>query len=206
MYIIAGENQLTITKQNVHRDNGVGLILNIEVARDSIAIGELETIVNDITANAYEITVYDDNDEKIAILSGFHCEPSIIAKGDAYKVELIDASENAFQIGRHKFMIENLERDSSNHGTAISKHDDDIKAHDAVLKNHEDNLDKQNNTIVDLEEQLAMQDEVAIELYEAQASQNDYVATLEGLLVDQERINTEQDDALIELYELLGGH
>ena len=109
MKIIAGANNLTITKQDVHRDNGVGLILKMEVARDSITIDALEAIVNDIADNAHEITVYNDNDEKVAILSGFHCEPAIYAKGSVYKVELIDASENTFQIGRHKLMLENLE-------------------------------------------------------------------------------------------------
>lgn len=40
-------------------------------------------------------------------------------------------------------------------------------------------------------EQLAQADETAIELYEAQ--------------MEQEEINTAQDDALIEIYELIGG-
>lgn len=109
MHIIAGENNLTIMRQNVHRDNGVGLILKIEVARESIGIAELEAIVQDIAENAHEITVFDDNGEKVAILSGFHCEPNIYAKGGVYTIEFINASENTFQIGRHKLMLENLE-------------------------------------------------------------------------------------------------
>ena len=110
MHIIAGENNLTIMRQNVHRDNGVGLILKIEVARESIRIAELEAIVQDIGDNAHEITVYDDNGEKVAVLSGFHCEPNIYAKGGVYTVEFINASENTFQLGRHKLMLENLEQ------------------------------------------------------------------------------------------------
>ena len=42
-----------------------------------------------------------------------------------------------------------------------------------------------------LAEQLATTDETAIELYEA--------------MMAQEEINTAQDDALIELYEMIGG-
>ena len=109
MHIIAGENNLTIMRQNVHRDNGVGLILKIEVARDSVGIADLEAIVQDIADNAREITVFDDNGEKVAILSGFRCEPKIYAAGGVYTVELIDASENTFQLGRHKLMLEKLE-------------------------------------------------------------------------------------------------
>jgi uncharacterized coiled-coil protein SlyX len=45
--------------------------------------------------------------------------------------------------------------------------------------------------VTELEEQLAATDETAIELYEAMAA--------------QEEINTAQDDALIELYEMIGG-
>lgn len=45
--------------------------------------------------------------------------------------------------------------------------------------------------ITALEESLAQTDEIAIELYEAQAA--------------QEEINIAQDEALIELYELIGG-
>ena len=110
MYIIAGNNNFTIIRQNVYRDNGVGLILKIDVARDSITIDKLETIVNDIAFNQCDIKVYDDNNEKIAILSGFHCEPNIIAKGGIYTIEFINASENTFQLGRHKLMIETLEK------------------------------------------------------------------------------------------------
>ena len=119
MYIIAGENKLTISKQTVYRDNGVGLILKIEVARESIAIGDLETIVQDIGDNAREITVYDDNDAKVQILSGFHCEPNISAKGSVYTVEFINASENTFQLGRHKKMIEDLERSAVIHNELL---------------------------------------------------------------------------------------
>lgn len=126
MYIIAGEYQLAIIKQNVHRDNGVGLILNLEIARDSIDIGTLETTINDIAANAYEIDVYDDTDTKIAILSGFHCEPSIIAKGNVYKIELIDASENTFQLGRHKLMIQQLEEITTAQNVVITNQNEAI--------------------------------------------------------------------------------
>lgn len=45
--------------------------------------------------------------------------------------------------------------------------------------------------VTGLEASLAQTDEVAIELYEAMAA--------------QEEINTAQDDALIELYEMIGG-
>lgn len=45
--------------------------------------------------------------------------------------------------------------------------------------------------VVQLEEQLAQADEMAIELYEAQAA--------------QEEINSAQDEALISLYEMIGG-
>lgn len=45
--------------------------------------------------------------------------------------------------------------------------------------------------IAAIEEQLAMVDETAIELYEAQ--------------IANEEINAAQDDALIELYEMIGG-
>lgn len=110
MHIIAGEHNLTITKQTVHRDNGVGLILKMELARDSISIADLETIVQDIGENALEIVVYNDENEKVQILSGFHCEPNIIAKGSTYTVEFINASENTYQLGRQKQMIENLEK------------------------------------------------------------------------------------------------
>lgn len=45
--------------------------------------------------------------------------------------------------------------------------------------------------VADLEDALALTDETAIELYEA--------------MMAQEEINTAQDDALIELYEMIGG-
>lgn len=45
--------------------------------------------------------------------------------------------------------------------------------------------------VTDLEDALAATDETAIELYEA--------------MMAQEEINTAQDDALIELYEMIGG-
>lgn len=45
--------------------------------------------------------------------------------------------------------------------------------------------------VTDLEDALAVTDETAIELYEA--------------MMAQEEINTAQDDALIELYEMIGG-
>ena len=45
--------------------------------------------------------------------------------------------------------------------------------------------------VTDLEDALAITDETAIELYEA--------------MMAQEEINTAQDDALIELYEMIGG-
>lgn len=45
--------------------------------------------------------------------------------------------------------------------------------------------------VAELEAQLALLDDTAIELYEAQ--------------MEQEEINTAQDDALIEIYELIGG-
>lgn len=153
MYLIAGENNLTITKQNVHRDNGVGLILNIEVARDSITIGALEAIVNDIADNAYEITVYNDSDEKVAILSGFHCEPAIYVKGSVYKVELIDASENAFQIGRHKLMLENLE-------TAAT-------AAAATLTTHANAINKQGEKLTEQEGQVTTLGEMSVSQLDA---------------------------------------
>lgn len=112
MHIIAGEHNLTITKQTVYRDNGVGLILEMEVARDSIAIGDLETIVQDIADNAFGIEVFNDEGEKVQILSGFHCEPNIIAKGATYTVEFINASENTYQIGRQQLRIEDLEKEA----------------------------------------------------------------------------------------------
>lgn len=141
MYIIAGENNLTITKQNVHRDNGVGLILKIEIERDTIAIGDLETIVQDIGENALEITVYNDNDEKIAILSGFHCEPNIYAKGSVYTVEFINASENTFQIGRQKKMIEDLEQHATNQAAALTEHAKVINAQSEISINQLDAID-----------------------------------------------------------------
>lgn len=119
MYITAGNNTLNITNQHVYRDSGVGLILKIEIARDSISIGDLETIVRDIGDNALEITVYNDNDEKVQILSGFYCEPNIIAKGSTYTVEFINESENTFQLGRHKHMIEELEKQMTSHSEQV---------------------------------------------------------------------------------------
>lgn len=220
MYILAGENQLTITKQNVYRDKGIGLILTMEVARDVITFDELETIINDIVNNAYDIAVYNDSDEKTAILSGFHCEPSIVVKGSVYTVELIDASENTFQIGRHKLMIEQLENLTTRQTTAIN-------AHAETIGNQSKTIEEQTGQIISLEEQLATQDEIAIELYEKVAtqeetiaSQNEYIASLEEQIATQdeitielyeaqaaqEQINAEQDEALIELYEMMGGN
>ena len=48
-----------------------------------------------------------------------------------------------------------------------------------------------NERVTDLEDALSITDETAIELYEA--------------MMAQEEINTAQDDALIELYEMIGG-
>ena len=157
MYILAGEHNLMITKQDVHRDNGIGLILRIEVARNSITIGDLEAIINDIADNAYQITVYDDNDEKIAILSGFHCEPSIIAKGGVYKVELIDESENTFQLGRQKLMIEQLETLTVNHGTALNNHAQALATHDTAIVSHTQALENHETQVAGLTESSAIQ-------------------------------------------------
>jgi hypothetical protein len=126
MYIIAGDNKLTIANHTVHRDNGVGLILRIEVERESINIGDLETIVNNIADNALTIEVYNDSDEKLHILSGFHCEPNIIAKGGKYIVEFINESENKFQIGRQQKQIEVLEKASETHDEMMTFHTDAI--------------------------------------------------------------------------------
>lgn len=110
MHITAGENRVPITKQTVRRDNGIGLILRIEVDRESMSIGDLETIVRDICDNALEITVFNDNDEKTQLLSGFHCEPNILIKGNTYVVEFLNASENTYQIGRQRQMIADMEQ------------------------------------------------------------------------------------------------
>lgn len=61
------------------------------------------------------------------------------------------------------------------------------------VKHRKDSIKELKNklTLEKLAEQLATTDETAIELYEA---------TLE-----QETINAAQDDALIELFELIGG-
>ena len=197
--IIAGENQLTVMKYNVRRDNGVGLILSMEIARESISIGDLESVIGNITESLSELEVYNENSEKVAILSGFHCEPAIIAKGDVYKVELIDASENTYQIGRQKLMIQNLEQKAGQQAQYLLKQDENIAALDGVIAMQDEvviGLDEivrtQNDYIEMLEELVATQDEVAIALYEAHD--------------EQKQINTEQDEALIELYEMLGGH
>jgi len=155
MHIIAGDNNLTITKQNVHRDNGVGLILKIEVARESIAIGDLEAIVQDIADNAHEITVYNDNNEKVAILSGFHCEPAIYVKGGVYMVELIDASENAFQLGRHKLMLENLENAAEAASRALTEHTKALTEHTQVINNQGAALEEQESQVIELGETSA---------------------------------------------------
>ena len=65
-----------------------------------------------------------------------------------------------------------------------------------VAKEHEDSKELNSDTkieerVCDLEIALAQTDETAIALFEAQEEQNE--------------INAAQDDALIELYELIGG-
>ena len=164
MYIIAGANQLTITKHNVQRDNGIGLVLTLEIARDTIAIGDLETIVNDIGKNAYEITVYNDNDEKVAILPAFECEPSINAKGTAYYVEFINASENSFQIQRQRLMIETLEALTQTQNNALTAHANAIEAQaetiatqNEVIASQAEALEAQGGQVGLLEEVSAMQ-------------------------------------------------
>lgn len=152
MHIIAGNNNLQIIRQNVNRDNGVGLILKIEVARESIAIGDLEAIVMDIADNAHEITVYNDSDEKVAVLSGFHCEPNIYAKGSIYTVEFINASENTFQIGRHKLMLENLEGAALAAEQALANHTQALTVHEQVINNQGAALEQQENQVVALGE------------------------------------------------------
>ena len=213
MYILAGTNRLTITKHNEYRDKNVGLILTIEVDKNTIDINEFKTVIDDIVNNALDITVYNDSDEKVAILSGFHCEPSIIIKNGMYKAELINASENTFQLGRQKLMIEALENLTTQQTAAIHSQHELLNKQEKNISDLIMNIDKQTRTIafqkeniISLEEQLAIQDEVAIELYEAQTIQNEYAVNLEELLANQEQINTEQDEALIELYEMLGGN
>lgn len=61
------------------------------------------------------------------------------------------------------------------------------------VKHRKDSIKELKNklTFEKIAEQLAITDELAIELYEAK--------------LEQEEINAAQDDALIELFELIGG-
>ena len=57
--------------------------------------------------------------------------------------------------------------------------------------NSQTDISELKKTNAELEEQLAVQDELSIELFEGQMA--------------QEEINIAQDDALIEIYEMIGG-
>lgn len=172
MYILAGENQLTVAREpNVYRDRGVGLILTLEVIKETITFDALEVIINDIVDNAREIAVYNDNEEKIALLSGFHCEPSIIVKGGVYKVELIDASENTYQIGVQKLMIEQLNQLSANLTNTVNTQGEHMTGLEKTISEQSESILNQKEAIDAQAEAAAMQnatiDTILLELLPA---------------------------------------
>lgn len=167
MYIIAGSNQLTITKKNVFRDNGVGLILKMEVPRDSITISDLEAITKDIEANAREIIVYNDSDEKIEVLTGFHFEPYVGIKGSIYTVELINESENTYQIQRLKAKNEELEK-------TVAAQENTISEQATILQEQASVISEQGNTITAQAEQVTALEEMNVM----------QMSTIDSLLLD----------------------